>query len=53
MKLPEFILDYAKNHCNIKASDIEIFKFVKMLFENRFSQKEIALLIDYINEVIL
>ena len=51
MKLPEFILDYAKRDCNIKASDKEIFRFVKMLFENEFDQYEILLLLEYIRQL--
>ena len=50
MKLPEFILDYTRKHCNIKASNKEIFKLVKMLFENRFDENEIESLLEYIRK---
>ena len=51
MKLPDFILNYARNHCNIKATDKKIFKFVKMLFENHFDDPEMEILIDYIDDL--
>ena len=50
MKLPDFILDYARKHCNIKASNKEIFKLVKMLFENNFSKDEIDELLENIQK---
>ncbi|KKL68096.1 hypothetical protein LCGC14_1972900 [marine sediment metagenome] len=50
MKLPEFILDYARKHCNIHASNKEIFKLIKMIFENRFDENEIESLLEYIRK---
>lgn len=53
MKLPQHILKYAKEQCEMKEiSDKNIFRFVKMLFENKFSQEEIENLLGHI-EIIM
>lgn len=50
MKLPDFILDYAKIRCGMKdISKENVFKFVRMLFENNFDDNEIEFLIEEIN----
>jgi len=50
MKLPEFILNYARKHCHIHTSDKDIFKLVKMLFENNFDKAEIEKLLEDIRK---
>ena len=52
MKLPDFILNYAKNYCDMKTSDENIFRFARMLFENKFDNNEIEMLVDYIDDFI-
>lgn len=50
MKLPDFIIKFARNFCNIKASEEDIFKFVRMILINQFSDSESDKLIEYINK---
>lgn len=53
MKLPQHILEYAREQCEMKdVSDKNIFRLVKMLFGNKFTPEEIENLLGHI-EIIL